>query len=279
MKAKTILGIMIICLLTSLQTVWFTNAYDASATQFDHSVSVALYSVADTMTDHAVVEKRSSNYFYVKMNYPVSNQVIDTMILQEFSIRNLGLDYELGVYNAEDDSLIHGAYVKSPYLSTDNVSESELDLCNKDFAVLFPEKQSYLVGKLDIWIYSPLLLIFVSTLFFYLVTKTKPGEDNPNTYRIKLSRTTLNCRNRQLIVDGLTHQLTYKEFKILELLFGRPNQVIERETFLTEVWQKDGFFVERSMDVFISKLRKHIKGDSNLKIENLRSIGYRLNVN
>lgn len=78
------------------------------------------------------------------------------------------------------------------------------------------------------------------------------------------------------MVNNLSYRLTYKENKILKLFFENPNQVIEREVFLKRVWEKDGFFVARSMDVFISKVRKYLSMDRTIKIENLRSIGYRL---
>ncbi|XOV91269.1 MAG: winged helix-turn-helix domain-containing protein [Bacteroidota bacterium] len=276
MKTLTIIGGVFLVGLICIQTIWFTKAYNANVIQFEHSVSVALFTVADTMSEHAVVEKRSSNYFYVKMNCPASSQVIDTLIRKEFSMRNLNLDYALGVYNVEDDSLIHGNYVSasSPTIFH-NYDEKKLDLCNKDFAVLFPNKESYMLGKMDLWMYTSFFLILISSVFVHFIS-TKRGQNKVRNQAIKLGNSSLDFHNRQLVVYDLTHQLTYKEFKIIKLFFENPNQIIERNVFLEQVWEKDGFFVERSMDVFISKIRKYLATDQKLKIENLRSIGYRL---
>ncbi len=277
MKSRLIIGGVILFSLVSTQAIWFSKAYDASATQFDHSVSVALFSVADTMSENAIVEKRSSNYFYVKMNCPASSQVIDTMIQKEFLIRDLALDYELGVYNAEDDSLVHGKYVSAsaPTLARE-ADDRELNLCNKDFAVLFPEKESYLVSQLDLWIYSSLVLIIISSVFVHFLAGTKHTNTPGTKKSMSLGNSHLDLHNRKLIVNGIVYQLTYKEFSILKLFFEHPNEVIERYVFLQKVWEKDGFFVERSMDVFISRIRKYLRADHSIKIENLRSIGYRL---
>lgn len=85
---------------------------------------------------------------------------------------------------------------------------------------------------------------------------------------------TLDLRNLILNSNSKVTQLTYKEAKLLEMFFRHRNTLIERELFLKTVWEEDGFFVARSMDVFISRLRKYLQPDTRLKIENIRGIGY-----
>lgn len=264
--------------LVCIQGYWFSKAFDANATQFDHSVSVALFTVADTMSEHASVEKRSSNYFYVTTNSPVSSQKVDTMIQREFSNRNILLDYEIGVYNAEDDSLVHGNYIQPAVPNTIEADNKEVDGINKNFAVLFPSRKSYLVGQMDIWIFVTLVLILFTWSYFHSISylNKSPGSFFNRKNQIRLGNSCLDFHNQNLVVNNLTHRLTYKETKILKLFFENPNQVIERTVFLENVWKKDGFFVARSMDVFISKVRKYLSMDQTIKIENLRSIGYRL---
>ena len=86
----------------------------------------------------------------------------------------------------------------------------------------------------------------------------------------------LDVHNLSLAVKGTVIQLTYKEAKLLEIFFRHPDKVIEREIFLKSVWEEDGFFVARSMDVFISRVRKYLSRDESLKIDNIRGIGYRM---
>jgi two-component system, OmpR family, response regulator len=91
---------------------------------------------------------------------------------------------------------------------------------------------------------------------------------------LKAGGSTLDVHNLMLNANGSAMQLTYKEAKLLEIFFRHPDKVIERDLFLKTVWEEDGFFVARSMDVFISRLRKYLSADPALKIENIRAIGY-----
>ena len=73
--------------------------------------------------------------------------------------------------------------------------------------------------------------------------------------------------------------LTKKESELLKLLCINRNGVLERETALKLVWGEDDYFLGRSMDVFISKLRKYLKADSKIKIINVHGVGFKLEVN
>ncbi|AYB30046.1 response regulator transcription factor [Chryseolinea soli] len=91
---------------------------------------------------------------------------------------------------------------------------------------------------------------------------------------LKAGRSTLDVHNLSLCANGVTTRLTYKECKVLQIFFRHGGKVIERDVFLKTVWEDDGFFVARSMDVFVSKLRKYLRSDDTLRIENVRGIGY-----
>ena len=101
-------------------------------------------------------------------------------------------------------------------------------------------------------------------------------EDSPSAEIsvLKVSHSTLDIHNLLLDSNGLVTRLTHKESKLLQLFFRHSGKVIEREVFLKSIWEDDGFFVARSMDVFVSKLRKYLKPDNRLRIENIRGVGY-----
>ena len=88
----------------------------------------------------------------------------------------------------------------------------------------------------------------------------------------------LDINNLTLSANGIATRLTYKEAKIIQLLFRHAGKLVEREVFLKSIWEEDGFFVARSMDVFVSKLRKYLKSDDTLNIENVRGVGYVLRI-
>lgn len=72
--------------------------------------------------------------------------------------------------------------------------------------------------------------------------------------------------------------LTQKEAEVLKLLFQNRDRVLKREEILKKVWGDDDYFMGRSMDVFISKLRKYLKEDPAIQIVNYHGVGFRLEV-
>ena len=73
-------------------------------------------------------------------------------------------------------------------------------------------------------------------------------------------------------------QLTHREAHLLFHLIKNQNQVLDRSLILNKLWGTDDFFSARSMDVFITKLRKKLKSDENIQIINVRGYGYKLTV-
>ncbi|MFO8086198.1 MAG: response regulator transcription factor [Bacteroidales bacterium] len=73
--------------------------------------------------------------------------------------------------------------------------------------------------------------------------------------------------------------LTRKEADLLALLAKNQNNLVSRETALREIWGENDYFSGRSMDVFITRLRKYLRTDNNIRIKNVHSLGFRLEVN
>jgi len=84
--------------------------------------------------------------------------------------------------------------------------------------------------------------------------------------------------NLTLTFNGTLQSLTKKEAQILKLLYKFKNQVLPREVILNTVWGQDDYFVGRSLDVFITKLRKHLKEDQSIQILNIHGVGFKLEI-
>jgi DNA-binding response OmpR family regulator len=78
--------------------------------------------------------------------------------------------------------------------------------------------------------------------------------------------------------NNLEKTLTQKEAEVLKLLYRNRDRVLKREEILTHVWGDDDYFMGRSMDVFISKLRKYLKNDPDIQIVNYHGVGFRLEI-
>lgn len=84
--------------------------------------------------------------------------------------------------------------------------------------------------------------------------------------------------NELKIYDGNeVISLTQKEADLLKFLARNVNKILKREEVLINVWGKDDYFLGRSMDVFITKLRKHFKADPSINLETIHGVGFRLN--
>ncbi len=101
-----------------------------------------------------------------------------------------------------------------------------------------------------------------------LVTPSKIAEES-----IKIASYTFNTRRLELQFEGSIQQLTEKESELILFLFEHKNQLLKREEILNSVWKNDDYFSGRSMDVFISRIRKYFKNDTKISIESSRGIG------
>ena len=93
---------------------------------------------------------------------------------------------------------------------------------------------------------------------------------------ISLGEYQFDKRNTELLIEQQRIDLTSKESDLLILLYNAVNTTVEREVILNMVWGDEGDYVGRTLDVFISKLRKKLEFDSKVKIVNIRGIGYKL---
>jgi len=82
--------------------------------------------------------------------------------------------------------------------------------------------------------------------------------------------------NLKLTIEGEEKNLTQKEGDLLQLLIEHKGNILKRNTILERLWGENDYFHGRSMDVFISRLRKYLKADEQIKIENVHGVGFRL---
>jgi DNA-binding response OmpR family regulator len=98
------------------------------------------------------------------------------------------------------------------------------------------------------------------------------------TESYKIGSYTYHLKNRQLLHDGNTLHLTKKEARVLQMLCEAKGQLVESDKILREVWGENTYFTRRSMDVYISKLRKYLSTDDTVNIQNMHGSGYILEV-
>ncbi|MFK5856739.1 MAG: response regulator transcription factor [Bacteroidota bacterium] len=95
---------------------------------------------------------------------------------------------------------------------------------------------------------------------------------------ISIGKFTFDNSNLTLKINDNERVLTRKESGLLKLLCENKNNLLPREVAMETVWGENDYFIGRSMDVFIAKLRKYLKEDPNVKIQNVHGIGFKLEI-
>jgi DNA-binding response OmpR family regulator len=99
-----------------------------------------------------------------------------------------------------------------------------------------------------------------------------------STDEYRISETILKFNTLELVCGNSKEKLTLKEAQLLKYFMLNKNKILAREDILTEIWGEDDYFLGRSMDVFISRLRKYVQNDKNIDIRTVRGTGFILEV-
>jgi len=109
-----------------------------------------------------------------------------------------------------------------------------------------------------------------------ILRRTTGERKETEEMKFKLGSLTFDARKQTLTGTEETQKLTTKESELLRLLCVNANKVLERNFALKTIWVDDNYFNARSMDVYITKLRKHLKDEPNVEIINVHGKGYKL---
>lgn len=118
------------------------------------------------------------------------------------------------------------------------------------------------------------LFVLIAGVLFFLWKRKNRSTIHPNL--IPLGEYYFDKQNTELLIEQQRIELTSKEADLLLILYNAANSTVEREDILKMVWGDEGAYVGRTLDVFISKLRKKLEFDSKVKIVNIRGVGYKL---
>ncbi|QZT36476.1 response regulator transcription factor [Halosquirtibacter xylanolyticus] len=156
----------------------------------------------------------------------------------------------------------------------------EIRLINKDIPLIYLTAkamkedilQGYHVGA-DDYITKPFdTEVLICKVQAILSRKGNKEEEQQEEYRI--GTVSFSPITRVIKSGNTTKQLSPKEAALLELLCQHKNKLLTRETALKKIWGEDDYFTARSMDVFITKLRKYMKLDPNIEIKNIHGSGF-----
>jgi DNA-binding response OmpR family regulator len=155
---------------------------------------------------------------------------------------------------------------------------------NKNIPLIFITAKSMLEDKLagfkvggDDYITKPFSieeLAFKIEVFLRRNQVVRESTDSQRVYEIGSYQIDFN--NLVLRSKGTEQQLTLREGEVLNMLCQNQNEIVKREDLLKKIWGADDYYLGRSLDVFISRLRKYLKDDSSIQLTNIHSVGFKL---
>jgi len=159
----------------------------------------------------------------------------------------------------------------------------EIRLINSDIPIIFLTAKSHKEDVLegftigaDDYITKPFSMEELLSRIEAILRRTKHGLDGDSRDVFQLGNYVFETKNQLLTHGTKVQKLTTKESDLLKLLCTNKNRVLERNYALRTIWIDDNYFNARSMDVYITKLRKYLKDESSIEIINVHGKGYKL---
>ncbi|WET03084.1 winged helix-turn-helix domain-containing protein [Flavobacterium sp. YJ01] len=187
-------------------------------------------------------------------------------------------DYVVTVLNSQNSSVIYG-YTIAKNKKNDAVPCRKRIQPKANYIINIKFKplqisvfdNKYLLGSLP-------LFAVLAFIFFRPVQSQKHLPKNLESDLLELGRIKFDVKNRNLIINDKTIELTATESRLLHIFALSPNNTIQRNRLQKEIWEDEGVIVGRSLDMFISKLRKKLEVDPHVNIVVVRSKGYKLEI-
>ena len=151
----------------------------------------------------------------------------------------------------------------------------EIRTVNGEVPIIFLTAKSLKEDILDDYITKPFSMEELVFRIEAILRRVK-GKKGKEVTMYKIGRFTFDTQKQVLAIDDKSTKLTTKESELLSLLCAHVNEILERNFALKTIWIDDNYFNARSMDVYITKLRKHLKDDPSIEIINIHGKGYKL---
>jgi DNA-binding winged helix-turn-helix (wHTH) protein len=275
-----------------LSAVWWPETKGSETQLVPTRVNLALRETGDRLLDLAgdststiaPVRRKDAHTWQLRLerrfNYDSLPQILRRALLRQ-AIR---MDYNVAVLRCKDNELILGYSASGLELDGEvpcGGRELAADCLNIELSFL-----DKVIPQPNPWKTSFLMLsgfLFLAALGTVLYRRKTPPipeaqlEEN-NTNQLRFGQSSFDFANQTLWVNGQLKNLTFREAKLLNYLIQNANQVLDRERILEAIWQDEGMLVGRSLDVFISRLRKLLQEDENIKIVSVHGVGYRFEI-
>lgn len=241
--------------------------------------------------------------FYLKYGHSLNYERLRIVVEETFKKKGLPSNYNLALFDCESDDLVLGystvgelsANQPSTWMDPTGTIDSQADNASclgRDelfdcyhIAVSFPDEAEHTDTFLLMAAIIPIMMLLLVGGWWWRqsqpsvpVPSQVQGEESEERSMYQLGPLRFEPDNQTLLGAGEPQRLTFRESKLLDLFCRNKNQLLPRETILEFVWGDEGVMVGRSIDVFVSRLRKKLKAADNIKIASVHGVGYRMEV-
>ncbi|WP_335731059.1 winged helix-turn-helix domain-containing protein [Psychroserpens sp.] len=203
-----------------------------------------------------------------------------TVIDSSFNVAALSENYRVEVIQCSDDEVAYS-------YEMNKVMERTIIPCAGRFLpegcytvkVIFLNESSGFFSNSSALVYI-LIASFLIFLIYHFKKKTKSSEisNGSSTSYSEIGSFQFYPEQNKLVKAATEISLSKKECELLTIFVANPNQIIKRDELTKKVWEDNGVFVGRSLDTYISKLRKKLQDDDRIKITNAHGVGYKLEI-
>ncbi|MBL7805740.1 MAG: response regulator transcription factor [Saprospiraceae bacterium] len=263
---------------------------ESSPRQTSERVNLALRRTADGLLRLSgdstsripAIEQTAANVWQVQLEKPFSYEQLPAILqasLDQYGVRE---SYEVAVRRCED-AVIDLGYHQLDFLENEDGfvpcgGRAAPEGCHYiELRFVEPATGNALAVKIG------LALLALSGLLLYWLVRRKryagPVETMPEAAEpdwLVFGQSRLDVSNQVLECGGHRQQLTFREAKLLRLLASHTDRLLEREEIIRQVWADEGVLVGRSVDMFVSRLRKKLAPDPSVAIVAVHGVGYRL---
>lgn len=159
----------------------------------------------------------------------------------------------------------------------------EIRETNKDIPILFLTAKSLQEDKMegfkigaDDYLTKPFSMEELLVRIEAILRRTQAHKESTNKEFFTIGKFSFDVTRHILSADGESQKLTSKEAELLKMLCARRNETLDRSEALKKIWHDDSYFNARSMDVYVTKLRKYLKSDPSIEILNVHGVGFKL---
>lgn len=290
-KLAVILAVLAVGLLF-VQFISLTPSVE-EGNRFAERVNLALRRTAhhllaekgDSTSRIAPVQQLNATTFLVRLERPFEYTRLPALLQQSLDVHEISNDYDVAVLDCSNGELQLG------YNFLDFKDKNEVPCVGRkqeggcyNLQVSFRNVTDTSSSKNTSWWAWPLGVLLLGGALLLWQKTEKPVVDQAELSvkkpeeTILLGQTSFNIANQSVEIAGEIYTLTYREAKLLNLFVRHPNQLLERDFILKSVWEDEGIIVGRSVDVFVSRLRKLLQPDPGLRIVAVHGVGYRLEV-